>query len=126
VAVGQGSGAEAARFCRKLGTDFTCLGDPTRAAYHAFGLIRDSWWNVTAAPFLEDPGLALRRIRRASLRGSLVRGSDVLQLGGTVLIDRAGVLRTLQRARRTDDHPPMAELLAALDRLVQERDPATP
>lgn len=117
VAVAQGSGDEAARFCRRQGIAFACLGDPERAAYRRFALPRDSWWNVTAAPFLEDPALALRRIRQASLRGSLMHHSDVLQLGGVAVIDRGGVLRYLHRARRTDDYPPSSELIAALDRI---------
>jgi hypothetical protein len=122
VAVGQGTGREAARFCRMLKVEATCLGDPAKASYRAFGLPRDGWWNVTAQPFLEDPALAWSRIRHASLRGSLMRHTDVLQLGGVALVDREGVCRYLHRSRRTDDFPPMQEVLAAVDALT----PPTP
>jgi hypothetical protein len=114
VAIGQGTGREAARFCRMLKVDATCLGDPEKQSYRAFGLPRDGWWNVTAKPFLEDPALAWSRIRHASLRGSLMRHTDVLQLGGVAVVDRDGVCRYLHRARRTDDFPPLQEVLAAL------------
>ncbi len=117
AAVGQGTGEEAARFCRGLGVESPCLGDPGRGAYRAFGLLRDGWWNVTAKPFLEDPGLAWRRIRNASLKGSLMRHTDVLQLGGVAIVDTQGVLRYLHVSRRTDDLPPMPDVLAELDRL---------
>ena len=88
-------------------------------AYRAFGLARDGWWNVTAKPFLEDPRLAFDRIRNASLKGSLMPHSDVLQLGGVAIVDREGILRYLHRSRKTDDLPATSALLAELDRLEQ-------
>lgn len=120
VAVGQGTGEEAARICRSLEVPCRCLGDPGKQAYRAFGLARDGWWNVTAKPFLEDPRLAFGRIRNASLKGSLMRHSDVLQLGGVAIVDRDGILRYLHRARKTDDHPAMGTILAELDRLEEK------
>lgn len=96
---------------------FTCLGDPSRGSYRAFGLARDGWWNVTVRPFLEAPRLALARIRRASLRGSLMPHSDVLQLGGVAIVARGGAFAWIHRARRTDDYPPMERVLGELDRL---------
>jgi hypothetical protein len=126
VAVAQGTGEEAARFCRAQGVESPCLGDPGREAYAAFGLPRDAWWNVTAKPFLEDPGLAWSRIRHASLRGSLMRHSDVLQLGGVAIVDTRGVLRHLHVSHKTDDLPPTPELLATLDRLGLSRGSSTP
>ena len=118
VAVTQGSGDEAARSCRMLKIGFPCLGDPDKALYRIFSLPRDGWWNVTAEPFLRAPRIAFDRIRRASLKGSMMRHSDVLQLGGVALVDRSGVVRYLHRSRRTDDYPPTSELIAALDALT--------
>lgn len=126
VAVGQGSGEEAARLCREQGVDSPCLGDPDKQAYAAFGLPRDAWWNVTARPFLEDPALAWSRIRNASMKGSLMRHTDVLQLGGVAIVDTGGVLRYLHVSRKTDDLPPTPELLAELDRLGISRGSSTP
>jgi hypothetical protein len=114
VALAQGTGDEAARLCRDLGVASRCLGDPEKAAYRSFGLVRDGWWNVTGRPFFEEPRLAFRRIRKASLRGSLHPSSDVLQLGGIAVVDRSGTLRYLHRSRRTDDLPAMSELLDRL------------
>ncbi len=121
VAVAQGTGEEAARFCRTLGVESPCLGDPGKDAYAAFGLPRDGWWNVTARPFFEEPGLAWRRIRRASLKGSVMEHSDVLQLGGVAIVDRSGQLRYFHGSSRTDDLPPTADVLAELDRLGLSR-----
>jgi hypothetical protein len=118
VAVAQGSGDEADAFCRDLCTDYPCLGDPHKDVYGLFSLPRASWWNVTVAPFLEEPGLAFSRIQNASLKGSLMRHSDVLQLGGVVIADRAGTVRYLHRAKKTDDLPPATAILAELDRIA--------
>ncbi len=118
VAVAQGSGDEADGFCRALGTDYPCLGDPNKEVYALFSLPRASWWNVTIGPFLEKPGLAISRIRKASLKGSLMRHSDVLQLGGVVIADRAGTVRYLHRSKKTDDLPPTPAILAELDRIA--------
>ncbi len=120
MAVGQGTGEEAARICNRLEVPCPCLGDPGKQAYRAFGLERDGWWNVTAKPFLEDPRLAFSRIRSASLKGSLMRHSDVLQLGGVAIVDRDGILRYLHRSRKTDDLPATSAVLAELDRLEEK------
>lgn len=117
VAVGQGTGDEAAQICGGLGVPFACLGDPGRRAYRAFGLARASWWDVTLGPFVDDPKLAFDRIRRASLKGSRMPHSDVLQLPGVAIVDGEGVVAHLHRAAKTDDLPDAAAVLAQLDRL---------
>jgi hypothetical protein len=118
LAVAQGSGDEAARYCRMAKIGYPCLGDPDKGLYRLFSLPRDGWWNVTVKPFLEEPGIALRRIRRASLKGSMMTHSDVLQLGGIAIVDAEGIVRYLHRSARTDDYPPTSEVLAALDALA--------
>jgi hypothetical protein len=117
AAVAQGTGVEAARFCGMMKIGYPCLGDPDRRAYRGFELPRDRWWNVTVKPFLEDAPLAWSRIRHASLSGSMMPHTDVLQLGGVIAIDRAGVVRYLYRSKQTDDLPATSEVLAELDRL---------
>ena len=117
AAVAQGTGVEAARFCGMMKIGYPCLGDPGRRAYRGFDLPRDGWWNVTVKPFLEDAPLAWQRIRHASLKGSMMPHTDVLQLGGVALIDREGVVRFLYRSRKTDDMPDTAAVLAEIDRL---------
>ncbi len=117
LAVGQGTGDEASAFCRDLGIDYPCMGDPDKKSYRAFGLPRDGWWNVTGKPFLEDTRLAWSRIRHASLKGSLMKHTDVLQLGGVVIVDRQGIVRFLHRSTRTDDLPDTRDVIAQLDRL---------
>ena len=123
VAIGQGTGEEASGFCRQLKTAYPCLGNPGKEAYRAFGLSRGDWWSVGFKPFLDQPGLALRRIRRASLKGSMMKHTDVLQLGGVAIVDGQGVLRYLYRSQRPDDLPPTPDVIAELDRLDRPAGP---
>lgn len=118
LALGQGTGDEAAEVCRGVGTGFDCLGDPDKRAYAAFQLPRGGWWSVVAKPFVAEPGVSFDRLRRASLKGSLMAHTDVLQLPGVAIVDAAGVVRHLHRAQKTDDLPDAAEILAQLDRIA--------
>lgn len=117
VAIGQGTGADAARLAETLHLGFPVLGDPERESYRLLGLRRDSWWGLIGRPLVEHPGRALRDIADADLRASASRYSDPKQLGGVAIVDRAGTLRYLRRAGRSDDLPDNAELFAALDDL---------
>jgi hypothetical protein len=117
VAIGMGTGAEAAGMAERLELGFPLLGDPGHEAYKAFGLARDGWYGLLVRPFLAHPLRATRDIADADLKASASPRSDVQRLGGVAIVDRAGTLRYLRRAERSDDLPPNAELLAALDRL---------
>ncbi len=112
--VGQGSGAQAEEFCKRMGATFSCLGDPDRQAYAALGLDRASWWTVTLGSLLANPWAGLRRLARADLRASMDPRSDVLQLGGVLVVDRGGTIRYLHRATEPADLPTTSALLAAL------------
>jgi hypothetical protein len=118
VAVGQGTGEDAAEVCGELEIDYPCLGDPDRRGYRAFGLGRASWWGITAGPMLENPALGLRRLAHANLRRSASPHSDVRQLPGVAIVDQDGLLRYLYRAEKTDDLPGAGALLEALERLT--------
>lgn len=115
VAIGQGTGAEAARIARLLKLDYACLGDPGHDAYRAFALGRTGAFGLTLAPFLDDPRRALRNLAQADLSAAANPRSDVFRLGGALVADRAGVIRFLHRSRTTTDVPATDALLAALD-----------
>jgi peroxiredoxin len=118
VAIGQGTGAEAARVARMRRVAYPVLGDPGKASYRALGLGRTGWWGLTLAPFFEDFAGSLRNLRDADLAAAANPRSDVRQLGGVVLVDRAGVVRYLHRSRKTTDVPSNETLLAAIDALA--------
>jgi len=117
LAVGQGTGAEAAEVAGEERVDVTVLGDPGNAAYRTIGLGRAGWWGLLVEPMVENLLEGLGNLRRASLRWSASPRSDVRQLGGVMIVDRGGCIRYLHRARTPTDLPPTADLLDVLDGL---------
>src|SRR5690242_21455211 len=113
VAVGQGTAEEAARVCAQMGVEFPCLGDPAKTSYRAYGMRRAGWREILLDPIVAG-NRAMRQGYRVSIRGSLMPHSDWFQLPGVAIVDRAGILRWLHRARHSRDIPPSATVLAAL------------
>src|SRR5262245_33154756 len=113
VAIGQGTAAEAEDVCRTMGATYPCLGDPGKASYQAFGLPRGGWREILLEP-MRAGNEAMRKGHRVSIRGSLMRHSDWFQLPGLAVVDRAGIVRYLHRARHAGDLPPTADVVAAL------------
>jgi hypothetical protein len=114
IAVGQGTGAEAAAAARRHGITYPCLGDAGHESYRTLGLGRTSLFGLTLAPFFEDPRGAFANLRRADLKASANPRSDVRRLGGAMVVDASGRIRLLYRSATTTDVPPTAALLAAL------------
>ncbi len=117
VAIGMGTGDEASALAESLGLGFPIFGDPEHRVYDAFGLGRAGWLGLMLRPVLESPLGAFRDIAEADLKASINPRSDVQRLGGEAIVDSRGGVRWLHRAERTDDIPPNATLLAALDAL---------
>jgi hypothetical protein len=114
VAIGQGTPDETARVCGQMGVTFPCLGDPEKTAYRAYGLGRGGWREILLDP-MRAGNEAVRKGYRVSIRGSLMPHSDWFQLPGVAIVDRAGVVRWLHRARHSGDVPAPAAAVAALD-----------
>jgi len=109
VAVTQGDATQAQALCDRFRAPFPCLADPAREGFRTYGLKRGSVMEVMG------PAAILRGARAAS-KGHFVervRG-DAFQMPGTFIIDRDGIVRYTRYARHSADHPPVAELVAAL------------
>jgi hypothetical protein len=115
AAIGQGTGAEAARIARMLKLSFGCYGDPEHDAYDALAMGRTGWFGLTLGPFLRDPAGALRNAREADMRAAASPRSDVFRLGGALVVDTGGVIRFMHRSRTTTDVPKTDAILAALE-----------
>ena len=115
LAVGQGTGAEAAEVAREVEVEIPVLGDPGKASYRTMGLGRSDWWGLLVAPMIEGLLEGLDNLRKASLRWSASPRSDVRQLGGVMIVDGEGTIRYLHRSKTTTDVPPTADLLESLD-----------
>ena len=118
LAVGQGTGAEAAEVAREEDVAIPVLGDPGHASYRSLGLGRSGWWGLLVEPMVENLLEAFENLRRASMRWSASPRSDVRQLGGVMIVDGGGTIRYLHRSKSTTDVPPTPELLAVLDALA--------
>ena len=110
VAVGQGTGHRAAAFRRDNDLPFVVLGDPERAGYAAFGLRRGSLLDMLR------PSLVVAGIKAAvgGARQSRTEG-DPLQMPGTFLIDRGGIVRYAHPGTHAGDIPSTEELLRVID-----------
>ena len=113
VAIGQGTADEAGRVCEQMGVTFSCLGDPEKASYRQYGLARAGWREIILDP-IRAGSEAMEKGYRVSIRGSLMRHSDWFQLPGVAIVDRAGIVRYLHRARHSGDIPAPAAVIAAL------------
>ncbi len=110
VIVGNGSPNFAAAFREDFGLDGPLLVDPELRAYRAAGLRRGRV--ELLSPRL--PRNALRALRSGS-RQTGVQG-DPWQLGGVFVIRPDWELTYRYTSREAGDHPPVGEILAALER----------
>ena len=120
IAVGQGTGAEAAAAARRHRIAYPCLGDPGHQSYRTLGLGRTGLFGLTLQPFFEDLRGSFENLRRADLRASANPRSDVRRLGGAMVVDATGRIRLLHRSQTTTDVPRTDALLAASGDVRQE------
>ncbi|MCA9145797.1 MAG: redoxin domain-containing protein [Planctomycetaceae bacterium] len=90
---------------------FVCLADPERIAYQAFGVPRGTALQVTG-PSVWARGL------KATLRAGIGKPiGDVLQLHGSFIVDRGGVIRFVHIPKHSADQPSNDELIVQLQNL---------
>ena len=108
VAVGIGEPRHAKRYGAQLARSITCLSHPTPEVHERYTLKRSSAW------VLLDPRLWENSVRATA--GGHVQGhstGDTAQLGGTFIVDTAGVLRYIYLSQIAGDHPSFPAILAA-------------
>jgi peroxiredoxin len=105
----------AAQLKRAQRLPFPTLADPSRHAYRAFGMIEGSLAEVIG------PDVLLRQLAQA-LRGNIPYinpvTATITQLGGTVIVDRTGVVRFAHVATPIYNYLPVEHYLASLDQLA--------
>jgi hypothetical protein len=114
IAVGQGTGAEAAAAAKRHRITYPVLGDPGHQSYRSLGLGRTGLFGLTLAPFFQDPRGSWENLKRADLAASRSPRSDVRRLGGAMVVDASGRIRFLHRSQTTTDVPKTDALLTAL------------
>ncbi len=93
---------------QQLKLPFACLGDPQQAAYRAYQCPRGSLWAVAG------PAMWGRAIKSVFKQGfGAIRG-DAMQLPGSFVIDRSGVIRFAYRSRQSADWAAVDALIHAV------------
>ncbi|MBP86709.1 MAG: hypothetical protein CMJ64_08335 [Planctomycetaceae bacterium] len=106
--VTMGTSEQTAAFRERNQLPFICLADPKRVAYEAFGVPRGTVAQV-AGPAVWGGGL------KAVLRAGIGKPvGDVLQLHGSFIIDRDGIVRFFHLPKNSVDRPTNEELIAQL------------
>jgi peroxiredoxin len=106
-----GSPEQVAEFRRRLELPFTCLSDPERTAYQAYGLARGSLKQIAG------PKVWLKGLKALLRRGAGRPAGDIMQMPGAFVIDTAGRLRLAHRSADSGDLPTVGELLSAVERI---------
>lgn len=108
VAVGIGEPRHAQRYGAQLAPSITCVSYPTPEVHQRYSLKRGS------ALVLLDLRMWQNSARAA--QGGHKQGhdtGDTAQLGGTFIVDAAGVLRYIYLSQVAGDHPAFSAILAA-------------
>ncbi len=113
VIVTQGTPEQAATFCAERAPGATCLADPERRAYSAYGLSRGSAWQTLLAPRIWSGNRRLQREKgyRPEVPPA---GQDSFVMSGTFVIGRDGRIRLPYYYQDIADHPPVDLLLHGL------------
>lgn len=113
VIVTQGTPEQAAAFCAERAPGATCLADPERRAYSAYGLSRGSTWQTLLSPRIWSGNRRLKREKGYSAEVP-PPGQDAFVMSGTFVIGRDGRIRLPYYYQDIADHPPVDLLLHGL------------
>jgi len=108
--VSHASAESAKAFCELRAPGATCLADPEREAYRAYGLYRGTAWQTILSPhiWLSNRKLARTKGYEPELPHT---GQDAYQMSGTFIIGTDGRIRLPYYYEDIADHPPIDLLL---------------
>lgn len=110
VIVTQGTPEEAKAFCSERAPGVTCLADPERRAYRAYGLERANIWQSFLSLNVWRSNRRLKR-ERGWNTDLPPKGQDALQMAGTFIIAPNGRIRLPYYYDDIADHPSVDLLL---------------
>ena len=111
--VTQGTPEQAQTFCAERAPGATCLADPQRAVYVAYGLARGSLWQTLLSPRIWFSNLRLQ-FGKGFHPESPPKGQDAFVMSGTFVIGPDGYIRMPYYYEDIADHPPLDLLLHGL------------
>jgi len=118
IAIGQGTGVQAAHYAKKWGVELPILGDEEGAAYQAYEMLRGSWWTVVLRSMLIDPIETVRLVAQADMTGAALPAADVLRMPGMAIVEPGARMRFLHRAEETRDMPENERVFERLDSMA--------
>lgn len=108
--VTQGTPDEAKRFCADRAPGSTCLADPDRKAYTAYGLGRGSFFQTLLSPSIWKSNKRLKETKGFTPEPAPA-GQDTFVMSGTFIIGKDGRVRLPYYYEDIADHPPVELLL---------------
>lgn len=108
--ISHASAESAKAFCDQRAPSATCLADPDRAAYHAYGLYQGTLWQTLFSPsiWLSNRRLARQKGYKPEIPPA---GQDAYQMSGTFIIGMDGKIRLPYYYEDIADHPPIDLIL---------------
>lgn len=111
--VTQGTPEQAKAFCAERAPGATCLADPERLAYTAYGLGRGTAWQTVLSPNIWKSNRRLKQQKGFSPEPPPA-GQDAFIMSGTFVIGTDGRIRLPYYYEDIADHPPIGLLLHGL------------
>ena len=108
--VTQGTPEEAKRFCADRAPGATCLADPERRAYNAYGLGRGTTYQTLLSPRIWTSNRRLKQTKGFSPEPPPA-GQDAFVMSGTFIIGTDGRVRLPYYYEDIADHPPVELML---------------
>ncbi len=103
--------AEATKqFCDQRAPGITCLADPDRAAYHAYGLYQGNFWQTLLSPRIWSSNRRLAKTKGYNPELPPA-GQDPYQMSGVFIIGTDGRIRLPYYYEDIADHPPVDLIL---------------
>ncbi|PKN93571.1 MAG: hypothetical protein CVU44_09485 [Chloroflexi bacterium HGW-Chloroflexi-6] len=111
--VTQGTPEQAKAFCAERAPGATCLADPERIVYAAYGLARGSAWQTLFSPKIWASNRRLKREKGFSPE-TPPKGQDAFVMSGTFIVGPDGRIRLPYYYEDIADHPSIDLLLHGL------------
>ena len=108
--VTQGTPEEAKRFCAERAPGATCLADPERRAYNAYGLGRGTTYQTLLSPRIWTSNRRLKQTKGFTPEPPPA-GQDAFVMSGTFIIGTDGRVRLPYYYEDIADHPPVELML---------------
>lgn len=108
VAIGMGTPTRTKAFIEEMGISFPIFSDPRREAYEAYRLMKMNWREeLRPSQFLKTTQNMIK------YGGGSSADQDVLQLGGTFIVNKQGKITYAHTNKAVSDDPNVAMLLRA-------------